>query len=120
MHKGPDQTAEPFQAAYGPIGPQTPMDHIRNGFDQFGMPMIPDSNAPAASPFDNAQWPAGPVGAPSQAQASTARPPEADQNPIMGLFQRSVALQKDPLTGEFIDPAAAAKARPNIFHGLFG
>lgn len=131
-----------FRAAAGPDKPdstpaQSPMDRIKAAFDSLkDMHKGPDQT-PAnigvlpqgASPFDNAQWPYGPVGAPSQTQAQPqtpmpmARPAEAPQadtsNPMMSLFQRSAAMQQDPLTGSYIDPAAAAKARPGIFQGLF-
>lgn len=123
-----------------PMGPLTPMDRIKAAFDSLKdmhkpeMPTLAQSlPQDGSSPFDNAQWPYGPVGAPSQAQAQGGagagvpmprpRPAEAqqaDQGPMMSLFQRSAALQKDPLTGEFIDPINAAKAQPNIFKGLFG
>jgi hypothetical protein len=149
-----------------PMGPLTPMDRIKAAFDSLkdmhkGPDQTPQNTAMLAgpnspSPFDNAQWPQGPQGAPSQAQASVpmpqARPPgaplsegeangiydsfenspagqrmrastnamDAQQNPMMSLFQRSAAMQRDPQTGEFIDPASAAKAQPGIFHGLFG
>jgi len=106
MHKGPNQTPENISMLAGPNSP---------------------------SPFDNAHWPQGPVGAPSQAQAPMPqslpmpqpRPAEAPQpqpeNPMMSLFQRSAAMERDPLTGEFIDPQAGAKAnaQPGIFHSLF-
>lgn len=119
---------------------QSPMDRIKAAFDSL-KDMHKDPNqtqantgvlpSNGASPFDNAQWPYGPVGAPSSqppAQASVpmpmARPAEAPQadagNPMMSLFQRSAAMQQDPLTGGYIDPSAAAKASPGVFHGLFG
>lgn len=113
MHKGPDQTEAALTA--------TP------------------TNGP--SPFDNAQWPVGPVGAPGQAQASMApqgapmpqpRPqeapqpqmappqPQAPQDPVMqGFFQRNAALQRDPISGDYLDPTAAQAANPGIFKGLF-
>jgi hypothetical protein len=93
------------------------------------------SSNSGASPFDNAQWPAGPVGAPSQAQASSpapapapapmprARPAEASQltnNPFADFFARNTAMMKDPVTGDFIDPQAAAKfGGSGILNGLF-
>jgi hypothetical protein len=111
MHKGPDQTPENTAMLAGPNSP---------------------------SPFDTMQWPYGPVGAPSQAQGASppaapqgpsgvpmpqprpeGAPPPPDQGPMMSFFQRNTALQRDPVTGEYIDPASAAKANPGVFHGLF-
>jgi hypothetical protein len=92
----------------------------------------PASGGP--SQFDQAQWPYGPVGAPSQAMASSPavqgqpgvpmpapRPTEAPQAPPeMSFFQRNAMLQRDPLTGEYLDPAQAASAEQSPFKGLFG
>jgi hypothetical protein len=135
------QAAGPDDSDKSQMGPLTGMDRIKAAFDSLkDMHKGPDQTAantavlPAngASPFDNAQWPYGPVGAPSQSMASgpstpggvpmpQPRPADAPQaSPMMSLFQRSAAMQQDPLTGDYIDPAAAAKAQPNIFHGLFG
>jgi hypothetical protein len=144
---GPNSAYASFRQAAGPESTdkppaQSPMDRIKAAFDSLkDMHKGPDQTAAntgvlpqnGASPFDNAQWPYGPVGAPSQAQASVpqqtpsqgvpmpmARPADAPQaNPMMSLFQRSAAMQQDPLTGSYIDPASAAKAQPNIFQGLF-
>lgn len=94
---------------------------------------IPSSNTPTPSPFDNAQWPFGPVGAPSQANASAPttqvppsvpmpapRPQEAPQAPPeMSFFQRNALMQRDPMTGEYLDPAQAAQAAQSPFKGLF-
>lgn len=95
---------------------------------------IPSSNTPTPSPFDNAQWPFGPVGAPSQANAQAQpqqaapqgvpmpapRPQEAPQPPPeMSFFQRNAMMQRDPLTGEYLDPAQAAQAAQSPFKGLF-
>lgn len=120
---------------------QSPIDRIKAAFDQLkdmhkGPDQTPANMAALASsnqPFDfeSAHWPVGPVGAPSQSMASAPpppgvpmprpRPPEAPQeSPMMSLFQRSAAMQQDPNGGGYIDPATAAKAQPNIFHGLFG
>lgn len=137
-----------YKNAAGPDGgntpAQSPMDRIKAAFDDLkNMHKGPDQTASntgvlpsGASPFDTSQWPYGPVGAPSQAQASVpqqpqmpsgipmpmprpAEAPQADANPMMSFFQRNTALMKDPISGEYIDPAAAAKASPGIFHGLF-
>jgi hypothetical protein len=101
MHKGPDQTAAAFTT--------------------------PPSSGP--SPFDGAQWPYGPAGAPTQAHASALpthapmpapRPAIPQDSPAaMGFFQRNAALQRDPLTGEYLDPASASKADAGVFKGLF-
>jgi hypothetical protein len=111
-----------------------PMERIAAAFD---MLKNMHQSAPQAqvSPLDNAQWPFGPVGAPSQAQAQAPHPPQAPQVPmpmarpqeapqadqpaLMSFFERNNALQKDPMTGEYLDPTAAAKASPGIFQGLF-
>lgn len=44
------------------------------------------------------------------------------QNPLAALFQRSTAMQTDPMGGGYIDPAAASAAsqQPGIFSHLFG
>lgn len=73
---------------------------------------FPAQNAPAPGP------------APMNAQASipmpAPRPQEAPQaNPFMAFFQRSAALQRDPITGDYLDPEAAQKADPSVFKGLF-
>jgi hypothetical protein len=81
--------------------------------------------------FESAHWPYGPIGAPSQAQASVpmpmARPPEAaavpmpmarpadapqapSSSPFADFFKRNTALMKDQQSGEYIDPTAAHKA----------
>lgn len=106
MHKGSNQTETAFTA--------------------------PPSSGP--SPFDNAQWPYGPSGAPTdppkpllmQAQAQAPVPMPAprpsipqDSPAAMGFFQRNAALQRDPLTGDYLDPAAASKADAGVFKGLF-
>lgn len=40
------------------------------------------------------------------------RPPQAPQAPQeMGFFQRNTAMMRDPVTGMFIDPSAAARAQ---------
>lgn len=112
MHKGPDQTEDKVSRLASSDGP---------------------------SAFDSAQWPFGPLGAPSQAMARAQasvnpmpsvtsvplpRPrPEAasaqDTSPIMSFFQRNAALQKDPITGDYLDPQAASRADAGIFKGLF-
>lgn len=137
---------------------RTPNGRVSRGFDQFGpgastgvptmasqnLPTPMDAEAPpqapgalsqavapnAPSPLDNAQWPAGPVGAPSQAQAHlppaapqgvpmpTARPPDAPQaTPDMGFFQRNSAMMRDPSSGAFIDPTHAESAQSQMASG---
>jgi hypothetical protein len=95
-------------------------------------------NVPNA--LDNAQWPFGPIGAPSQAQASAPqahapivptpmpRPADAPQppqaqaqgNPFADFFKRNTAMMQDPNGGGYIDPQAAAQAGPGILSHLFG
>lgn len=93
-------------------------------------------NVPNA--LDNAQWPFGPIGAPSQAQASApqaqphvpmpmSRPQDAPQpappvqgNPFADFFKRNTAMMQDPNGGGYIDPQAAAQAGPGILSHLFG
>lgn len=110
-----------------------PMDRIKAAFDSLkNLHKSPDEQRPD---FESFNWPQGPIGAPSTSMASAPtsvpmplpRPAEAPMQqpveqpgPLMSLFQRSAAMQRDPSTGDFIDPAAAAKAQPGIFHGLFG
>jgi hypothetical protein len=97
-------------------------------------PVAPFGSSAEAGPFDNAQWPYGPQGAPSQASASAAppapppgvpmpapRPAEAPQasSPFADFFARNTALMKDPGSGEFIDPRAAALHGGGL-SGMFG
>jgi hypothetical protein len=109
--------------------------------------------------FETAQWPYGPIGAPSQAMAAAptvpmprARPAEApmspqeaeniydsfenspagkrmraadlpasQSSPFADFFARNTAMMKDPTSGEFIDPSAAAQhGGSGILNGLFG
>jgi hypothetical protein len=121
-----------------------PLDRLKDAFSQLkdmhkDDPALAQANPLGSSnsgpsPFDNAQWPYGPVGAPSQAQASAPapapvpmpapRPAAAAQapasNPFADFFARNTAMMKDPVTGEFIDPQAAAKyGGSGILNGLF-
>jgi hypothetical protein len=137
---GPNSAYSAFKASAGPDDAkqpqQSPIDRIKQAFDALkDMHKAPDqtpSNSP--SPFDTAQWPYGPVGAPQasavpmpqprplQAPQPEAPQPQADSaNPLMSLFQRSTAMQRDPLTGDFIDPkaGATAAAQPGILSSLF-
>jgi hypothetical protein len=84
----------------------------------------PSAGFPGAqpSPLDNAQWPAGPVGAPTNANA--AMPPAAPQpqndpiavgNYMMPRIGSGFDLppgQLDPDTGEHVAPAPAAAPQP--------
>lgn len=84
----------------GPNSP-SPLDNASWPFGPKGAPVA----ASASSPLDTAQWPHGPVGAPQQSAAT----PSAPQEP-MGFFARNSAMMRDPLSGAFIDPAAAQVA----------
>jgi hypothetical protein len=115
-----------------------PLDRLKDAFSQ-----LKDMHKADPPPFDfeSAHWPYGPIGAPSQSMASAvpmpqARPPQAPsavpmpmarpadapqaQSPLAQFFARNTAMQQDPSSGEYIDPAAAAKAGPGILNGLFG
>lgn len=114
MHK--DNTPFDFENAQWPYGP-------------IGAPSQAMAQADGPSPLDNAQWPHGPRGAPSQAMAAApvpmpmARPAEAPQasSPIADFFARNTAMMKDPNSGQFIDPSAAAKHGGSpILNGMFG
>lgn len=140
QNAGPDSDKAPAQS---------PIDRIKAAFaelkDMHKGPDQTDSNTAVlppggASPFDTMHWPYGPVGAPATPMAANApvpqapqpsvpmpqpRPmdaPQADANPMMSFFQRNAALQKDPLSGDYIDPASAsrAQAQPGILSHLFG
>jgi hypothetical protein len=98
----------------------TPNAHVARGFNMFS-PTAQTLAPNAPSPLDNAQWPAGPVGAPAPSQAGPGpapappmpapRPPEAPApTPDMGFFQRNSAMMRDPSSGQFIDPTNAANA----------
>ena len=130
-------------------GGTNPLDRLKDAFSQLkdmhkDDPALAQANPLGSSnsgpsPFDSAQWPYGPVGAPSQAQASAPapvphapapapmpapRPAEAPQaptsNPFADFFARNTAMMKDPVTGDFIDPQAAAKfGGSGILNGLF-
>jgi hypothetical protein len=125
-------------------GGTNPLDRLKDAFSQLkdmhkDDPAAIGDSTSGASPFDNAQWPYGPVGAPSQAQASAPAPaPQAPapvpmpaprpaaaaqapaSNPFADFFARNTAMMKDPVTGEFIDPQAAAKyGGSGILNGLF-
>jgi len=135
------------EADKGDSQKQSPIDRIKAAFQSLKDMHQPDAsvanNAPADSPYygplganPNAQF-YGPLGAPAPQAPSQApapapsagvpmpqpRPADAPQapSPMMSLFQRSAALQQDPLTGDYIDPTAAAKAnaQPGIFSKLF-
>lgn len=118
MHKGPNQTDANTAALASPQ--PSPFDNAQWPYGPQGSP----SNAQdSASPLDTAQWPSGPAGAPSSVPMPQPRPADAPQSsPMMSLFQRSAAMQQDPNGGGYIDPEAAAKAnaQPGIFHSLFG
>lgn len=114
MHK--DNAPFDFENAQWPYGP-------------IGAPSQAMAQADGPSPLDNAQWPHGPRGAPSQAMAAAhvpmpmARPAEAPQasSPIADFFARNTAMMKDPNSGQFIDPSAAAKHGGSpILNGMFG
>ncbi len=113
-----------------------PIDRIKEAFSQLKDMHQPVSGSGDPSPLYGAQWPYGPIGAPQPAVAQAspatnqgppvpmpqARPQEAssgDQPALMGFFKRNTAMMRDPVTGAFIDPAAAAKASPGILQGLF-
>ena len=119
MHKGPAQTEAAFKAA-APNSP-SPLDTAQWPFGPVGAP-----SSALPSPLDTAKWPYGPIGAPSSARAYAPpsprpRPSEAPApTSELSFFQRSTALQRDPITGEYLDPEAASKAGPGIFKGLFG
>jgi hypothetical protein len=93
--------------------------------------------------FETAQWPYGPIGAPSQPMTagvpmpqsrpqmaaaapvpmSAPRPAEAPQasSPFADFFARNTAMMKDPTTGQFVDPSAAAShGGSGILNGMFG
>lgn len=115
------------------------LSRLQDAFSQL-KDMHKDNAATTPAPFDfeTAKWPFGPVGAPSQSMAHSAAPPvsasvpmpmarpaEAPQappaqSPFAEFFGRNTAMMKDPSSGDFIDPSAAAKAGPGILNGLFG
>jgi hypothetical protein len=121
-----------------------PMDRLQDAFKQlkdmhkddkpfdFESAQWPFGPIGAPSSMDNAQWPHGPVGAPSQAMASAsapaavplpmARPAEAPRasSPFADFFARNTAMMQDPNGGGYIDPQAAAKAGPGILNSMFG
>jgi hypothetical protein len=105
-------------------------DRLQDAFKQLKDMHKDDPPSPPEFNFETAHWPYGPVGAPSQAQASTpmpmarpsaapaavpmpmARPAEAPQasSPFADFFKRNTALMQDPNGGGYIDPTAASKA----------
>lgn len=135
--KGLTDTLAALKAKKAEASP-APMDRLKDAFAQLKDMHKDDAPAPEPFSFETAQWPYGPVGAPSQAQASASPPPapqpqqaaapvpmpaprpaEAPQQ--MGFFQRNAAMMRDPSTGDFIDPSAAAQAgNGGILNGLFG
>lgn len=112
----------------------SPQDRLQAAFDAFkNKQTITSASAPEASPFDTMQWPFGPVGAPSQAEAKittpaqgvpvpTPRPAEAPQaQPDTSFFMRNALMQKDPTSGDFIDPTGAASVRgPDLISKMMG
>lgn len=117
-----------YGAAQGDIMKPNP----RSAFVQPSAPAAPA----APTPPPQAPWwadgrsfgaaPAAPPPAPAPAAAAPAmRPPQAPQVPLpqprpaeapsappdMSFFQRNAAMMRDPGTGAFIDPTAAAQAQ---------
>lgn len=82
-------------------------------YGPIGAPSQAMARADAPSPLDNAQWPHGPRGAPSAAPVPmpAPRPAEAPQasSPFADFFARNTAMMQDPNSGAFIDPSAAAQ-----------
>jgi hypothetical protein len=96
---------ESMQWPQGPVGapvsqPTQPMPPVQ-GLDLPGAPHVP---MPMARP----QMPVAP-----QAQAAVPMPaprPASAPSGGMGFFQRNAAMMRDPSSGDFIDPGAAAQA----------
>lgn len=89
--------------------PMTAGGAVANG------PGLPQASASGPSPLDTAAWPFGPVGAPSHASVPTPQPrpaeaPQPEAPSPMGWFARNTAMQRDPLSGDFLDPASAQRA----------
>lgn len=112
-----------------------PMDRIKDAFtalkdmhkdngpvlDASQMPWLSSLTFPMQAPASSG-FPSAPMNANAQASVPMPMPRPAEapqQEPMMSAFQRNAALQKDPMTGEFLDPEMAAKAGPGIFQGLF-
>lgn len=113
-----------------------PMDRIKDAFtalkdmhkggepalDASQMPWLSSLTFPMKAPASQG-FPQSPMNAQAQAPSPVPmpmpRPAEAPQgDPMMSAFQRNAALQKDPNTGEFLDPEAAQGADPGIFKAL--
>jgi hypothetical protein len=110
----PTPPQAPQQASFGQGA--GPVPFLNNPFGQVLPPQQPaPSPPPAAAP--------NPV-APAVSQAPSVptpmpRPDAAPQAPPdMSFFQRNTAMMRDPVTGAFIDPTAAAQAQqvtgPNL------
>ena len=135
----PAGPAPPISVGSSP-GPGTPTSppmqklstpqRINGGFDMFG----PEAGN---TPMENSQWPTGPVGAPTpaapQAPAVTSGGPHqpiftGPQLPqsspdTLSAWQRNAALQRDGLTGDYIDPTNAARADatgPELIQKMMG
>lgn len=113
--------SDPMTAGGTPT-PPTPAPSYPAGSDPMAAggavsngPGLPHASANGPSPLDNAAWPFGPVGAPSHGTVPTPQPrpaeaPQPEAPSPMGWFARNTAMQRDPLSGDFLDPAAAQRA----------
>jgi hypothetical protein len=111
----PTPTQAPQQAPFGQGS--GPIPFMNNPFSGMSSQQPAPRPAPAAAPS-----PAPQVATPPQPASSPmpqARPAGAPQAPPdMSFFQRNTAMMRDPVTGAFIDPTAAAQAQqvtgPNL------
>lgn len=129
--EAPGVTAQPVSPVEKPTGPSVPIslsnyepprtypqgeDPMSAGGSASNGPGLPSYSANGPSPLDNAQWPFGPIGAPTRSASPAVptpspRPAEAPQSePDMSFWQRNAAMMRDPSSGDFIDPTTAAKA----------
>lgn len=104
MHKNPSLALleGPMSAQVQSQPQQTPQQRIDGAFAQ-----LPSQAVPMPKPR------------PAMLDAMAQAAPEETSQAEMPWWMRNAALQKDPETGEFLDPAMAAKAQPNAFKGLF-
>lgn len=125
MPQVPISGPQAYEAELARQAHPSPMDRIAQGHAQFA----PSPMAAQSSPMDSLPWPFGPIGAPQAAhQAPQAHPaaipmPQARpaEAPDTSFFMRNALMQRDPMTGAFLDPAGAASVKgPDLIAKMMG